>query len=62
MKCESFNIERGCKQGDPIAPNLFIICSQILNYLINENSEIKRIKVHNTELKMTQFADDTTLF
>ena len=62
IKSESFNIKRGCKQGDPIAPYLFIICSQILNYLINEKSEIKGIKVHNTELKMTQFADDTTLF
>ena len=37
IKSESFNIERGCKQGDPIAPYLFIICSQILNYFINEN-------------------------
>ena len=56
-----FNIKRGCKQGDPIAPYLFIICAQILFVLINDNSDIKGIKVGTDIYKITQFADDTTL-
>ena len=59
---ESFNISRGCKQGDPIAPYLFIICGEILTILICNNKYIHGITVDNTEYILTQFADDTTLF
>ena len=58
---EFINIKRGCKQGDPIAPYLFIICAQILFILINDNSDIKGVKVGTEVYKITQFADDTTL-
>ena len=37
------NMKRVCKQGDPIAPYLFIICAQILFILINDNSNIKGV-------------------
>ena len=56
-----FTIERGCRQGDPIAPYLFIICGQILYMMIDSNSDIKGIEIDGTEYKLTQFADDTTL-
>ena len=55
-----FKIEKGCKQGDPIAAYLFILCAQILTYLINQNDKIKGINIGN-EIKLCQFADDTTL-
>ena len=58
---EFINIERGCKQGDPIAPYLFIICAQILCTLINKNKAIKGVQVGSEEYKITQFADDTTI-
>ena len=58
---EFINIERGCKQGDPVAPYLFIICAQILFVLIHNNSNIKGVKVGSEEYKITQFADDTTI-
>ena len=58
---EFFTINRGCRQGDPISPYLFILVAQILNSLILNNPEIKGIQVKETEFKMSQFADDTTL-
>ena len=54
-------IKRGCKQGDPISSYLFILGAQILQVLISENHVIKGIKINGKEIKLTQFADDTTL-
>ena len=62
VKSEFLKIERGCKQGDPIAPYLFILCGQILSYMIKDNNNIKGIHIGGHEFKITQFADDTTLF
>ena len=31
---EFFPIERGCKQGDPIAPYVFLLCDQVLYEMI----------------------------
>ena len=55
------NIEKGCRQGDPIALYLFIICAQILNLMLKYNQSVRGIKVGNTEFRLTQFADDTTI-
>ena len=57
-----FLIKRGCKQGDPIAPYLFIICAQVLCQMILTNKTINVIKSVSDEFKVYQFADDTTLF
>ena len=61
VKSDFFPIERGCKQGDPIAPYLFLLCGQILHYMIEVNVEIKGIIIDSVEIKMAQFADNTTL-
>ena len=58
---EFFSIKRGCKQGDPLAPYLFLLCGQTLYLLIQDNKNIKGIIIKNTEVKISQFADDTTL-
>ena len=58
---EFFSISRGCRQGDPISPYLFIIAAQILNLLIVNNTDIKGITIQDCEFKISQFADDTTL-
>ena len=55
------NIEHGCRQGDPISPYLFIIAAQVLTILILNNKKIKGIFCGSTEIKLSQFADDTTL-
>lgn len=56
-----FKIGRGCRQGDPLSPYIFIICAEFLSNKIRKNRRIKGIIVNNTELKISQFADDTSL-
>ena len=58
---EWFYLQRGCRQGDPISPYIFILCAEVLADLIRNNENIKGIKLHNTEFKISQFADDTSL-
>ena len=59
--CQNSSIGRGCKQGDPISAYLFIMAAEVLNILITYNDKIVGIKLNNTEFKLSQYADDTTL-
>jgi hypothetical protein len=56
---EFFNISRGCRQGDPLSPYLFLLCVEILGIMIRKETNIKGIKIGNTEYKLFQYADDT---
>ena len=56
-----FCIERGCRQGDPVSPYLFILCAEVLAIMVREESEIKGIDIRGCEHKISQFADDTQL-
>ena len=57
-----FAIGHGCRQGDALSPYLFIICAEFLSTLIRNNKRIKGLFVNETELKISQFADDTSIF
>ena len=54
-----FSIGRGCRQGDPLSPYLFILCVEILAIMIRESKAIQGIVIDNVEHKISQYADDT---
>jgi hypothetical protein len=56
-----FSVRRGCRQGDPISPYLFILCVEICGIMIRENQLIKGISIDSVEHKILQFADDTQM-
>ena len=56
-----FKIGRGCRQGDPLSPYIFILCAEILAIKIRNSKSIKGIVINGTEYKISQFADDTSL-
>ena len=58
---DQIKLARGCRQGDPLSPYVFVLCAEILSQVIREFDGIKGIKVHGEEFKSTQYADDTTL-
>ena len=55
------SLERGCRQGDPLSPYIFVVCAEILSHVLRECRDIRGIVVHGEESKVSQYADDTTL-
>ena len=39
-----FTLKRGCRQGDPISPYLFLLCAEVLGQMIRRDDNIKGIK------------------
>ena len=59
---DSFTLQRGCRQGDPISPYIFILCVEILGKMIRNDKNMQGIKINNKEFKLSQYADDTQIF
>lgn len=57
-----FELRRGCRQGDPISPYLYLICAEIMSLMIRNNKRIKGISLRDKDVLLSLFADDTTLF
>ncbi|XP_024986470.1 uncharacterized protein LOC112521707 [Cynara cardunculus var. scolymus] len=61
-----FPLRRGVRQGDPLAPLLFILAAETLNIIMSEASRkgiFSGIKLPNSgpELSILQFADDVLI-
>ena len=54
-------LQRGCRQGDPILPYVFVLCAEILSHVVREKGDIRGIVLHGRESKVSQYADDTTM-
>ena len=57
-----FKLSRGVRQGCPLSPYLFILGAEILAARVRLERNIEGITILNTEHKISQFADDTSLF
>ena len=57
-----FKPSRGLRQGCPLFPFLFILSAELLTNKIRQDPKIEGIKFQENEIKLSQFADDTTLF
>ena len=57
-----FRLQKGIRQGCPISPYLFIIAVEVMANSIRKCDRVKGIKVGDTEFKISQLADDTTIF
>ena len=57
-----FKLERGVRQGCPLSGLLFVLAVETLSACIRSCKEIKGIQVANREIKLSQYADDTTTF
>lgn len=59
---EFFPLSKGIRQGCPISALLFILAVEIMATMIRENTDIIGIDIMDKTFKISQLADDTTLF
>ena len=59
---EFFTLERGIRQGCCLSALLFILVVETLPISIRNNKDIKGININKEEFKISQLADDTTLY
>ena len=57
-----FDIGRGCRQGDPIAPYLFIISVELLAHKLRNDPSVQGFSFGNITNVLDLYADDMTIY
>jgi len=57
-----FLLQRGVRQGCTLSGLLFVLAIEVLGQAIRNNENIRGLKMNDTELKLSMYADDTTAF
>ena len=58
---EFFNVQRDFRQEAPLSPYIFLLCAEMLCILVKKSRLIKGITIDDTEYRLSQYADDTSL-
>ena len=56
-----FHPQRGVRQGCPLSPYLFFLAAEVLAKTVHNSKSIRGYPLGNDEVKISQYADDTTL-
>ena len=57
-----FSLQRGVRQSCPLSGVLFVLFVELFSRAVKKVTNIKGIQVNKFELKISQYADDTTVF
>ena len=57
-----FPLQQGVRQGCPLSPLLYVLYAEVLAESIRQSPDIIGIPIGDTVCKVSQYADDTTLF
>ena len=57
-----FKLERGARQGNPIAAYLFILVLEIFFIFVKINTRVKGLKIFRHKFLYTAYANDITFF
>ena len=57
-----FPLQRGVRQGCPLSGILFVLGIELFARALKNKASVKGIRVDGQEIKVAQYADDTTVF